>query len=86
MPVDEAYRKQASLLLKVVPFVASETAFALKGGTAINLPIHTTICEIVEEPLRFVGQKFGFAPGFRAMALKETCSSMINVAAGLCPM
>jgi len=37
MPVDEAYRTQASLLVKVVPFVASETAFALKGGTAINL-------------------------------------------------
>jgi predicted nucleotidyltransferase component of viral defense system len=37
MPVDEAYRKQVSLLIKTVPLVAPETAFALKGGTAINL-------------------------------------------------
>lgn len=37
MPVDEAYRKQVALLVKVVPFVAAETSFALKGGTAINL-------------------------------------------------
>lgn len=37
MPLDEAYRRQAALLIKVVPFVATETNFALKGGTAINL-------------------------------------------------
>jgi predicted nucleotidyltransferase component of viral defense system len=37
MPVDEGYRKQVALLIKTVPLVASETAFALKGGTAINL-------------------------------------------------
>jgi predicted nucleotidyltransferase component of viral defense system len=37
MPVDETYRKQAALLVRVVPFVAAETVFALKGGTAINL-------------------------------------------------
>jgi predicted nucleotidyltransferase component of viral defense system len=37
MPVDEVYRKQVTLLIKTVPLVASETAFALKGGTAINL-------------------------------------------------
>ena len=37
MPVDESYRKQVSLLVKVLPLVAKETVFALKGGTAINL-------------------------------------------------
>ena len=37
MPVDESYRKQVSPLLKIVPLVAKETVFALKGGTAINL-------------------------------------------------
>ena len=37
MPVDDAYRKQAALLIKIVPLVAVETSFALKGGTAINL-------------------------------------------------
>jgi predicted nucleotidyltransferase component of viral defense system len=37
MPLDDGYRKQAALLIKVVPLVAIETSFALKGGTAINL-------------------------------------------------
>ena len=37
MALDEAYRKQVSLLVKIVPLVAAETVFALKGGTAINL-------------------------------------------------
>ena len=37
MPIGEAYRKQAALLIKTLPFVAAEKAFALKGGTAINL-------------------------------------------------
>lgn len=37
MPLAENYRRQASLLIKVVPFVAAEKCFALKGGTAINL-------------------------------------------------
>lgn len=33
----EAYRKQVSLLLDILPEVAKEEAFALHGGTAINL-------------------------------------------------
>ena len=37
MAVNEAYRRQAALLIKTLPLVAAETAFALKGGTAINL-------------------------------------------------
>jgi predicted nucleotidyltransferase component of viral defense system len=37
MPVAENYRRQVALLIKVVPFVATEKCFALKGGTAINL-------------------------------------------------
>ena len=31
------YFKQAQLMLRVIPHVAAETCFALKGGTAINL-------------------------------------------------
>jgi len=31
------YREQVSLLLRVLPIIARERAFALKGGTAINL-------------------------------------------------
>jgi hypothetical protein len=37
MPVAERYRAQAALLVRVLPFVAGEECFALKGGTAINL-------------------------------------------------
>ena len=37
MPADEQYRRQVGLLVRVLPLVARETRFALKGGTAINL-------------------------------------------------
>jgi len=33
----ETFDAQVQLLVRVLPFVAKETAFALKGGTAINL-------------------------------------------------
>ncbi len=35
--IEPAYRKQVELLLDILPFVAQEKVFALKGGTAINL-------------------------------------------------
>jgi len=35
--VEQVYRQQVSLLLSVLPEVASEECFALHGGTAINL-------------------------------------------------
>ncbi len=35
--MDEAYRRQVALLVRVLPHVATEPDFALKGGTAINL-------------------------------------------------
>lgn len=37
MAFDEQYRRQVALLLRVLPYVANEKCFALKGGTAINL-------------------------------------------------
>jgi predicted nucleotidyltransferase component of viral defense system len=37
MPLSERYRRQVALLIAVMPFVAAEKDFALKGGTAINL-------------------------------------------------
>lgn len=37
MPFRDSYRRQAALLVRVLPHVAEEKAFALKGGTAINL-------------------------------------------------
>lgn len=33
----DSYRQQVALLMRVLPLVAEEKAFALKGGTAINL-------------------------------------------------
>ncbi len=37
MPISETYQRQVALLLRVLPFIAQEDCFALKGGTAINL-------------------------------------------------
>ena len=37
MPFNDQYRRQAALLVRVLPFIAEESCFALKGGTAINL-------------------------------------------------
>jgi predicted nucleotidyltransferase component of viral defense system len=37
MPFRDSYRRQVTLLVRVLPHVAEEKAFALKGGTAINL-------------------------------------------------
>lgn len=35
--IESRYREQVQLLVRVLPFVAQEKCFALKGGTAINL-------------------------------------------------
>ena len=37
MPLSKRYQRQVALLIAAMPFVAAETDFALKGGTAINL-------------------------------------------------
>lgn len=37
MPTDNKYRQQVALLIQMLPLVAEEPCFALKGGTAINL-------------------------------------------------
>lgn len=37
MPIDANYRAQVRLLMQILPRVAAEECFALKGGTAINL-------------------------------------------------
>ena len=35
--ISSSYKAQVDLLLRILPFVAKEENFALKGGTAINL-------------------------------------------------
>jgi hypothetical protein len=37
MPISDQYRRQVSLLVRILPYVAMQDCFALKGGTAINL-------------------------------------------------
>lgn len=37
MAFSETYRKQVALLVRLLPLIAEEECFALKGGTAINL-------------------------------------------------
>jgi hypothetical protein len=37
MSISEKYRNQVSLLLEIMPYVAKESVFALKGGSAINM-------------------------------------------------
>ncbi len=37
MPYKDQYRAQVQLLVRILPFVAQQDCFALKGGTAINL-------------------------------------------------
>ncbi len=37
MAFSDVYRKHVELLIRTLPYVAEESCFALKGGTAINL-------------------------------------------------
>jgi hypothetical protein len=37
MPFADIYRRQAMLLVRLLPLIAEEKCFALKGGSAINL-------------------------------------------------
>jgi len=37
MPIGDTYRRQVTLLVRLLPLVAEQSCFGLKGGTAINL-------------------------------------------------
>lgn len=74
MPVDESYRKQVSLLVKIIPLVAKETAFALKGGTAINLFLRNMPRLSVDIDLTYLPVKD------RASSLKEIDAAMRRIA------
>ncbi len=54
MAIAESYRKQATLLIRTVPFVAPEKEFALKGGTAINLFVRDMPRLLVDIDLTYV--------------------------------
>jgi predicted nucleotidyltransferase component of viral defense system len=74
MPVNENYRKQVALLVKVVPIVASENSFALKGGTAINLFLRDMPRLSVDIDLTYVPVKD------RSSSLKEIDEAMGRIA------
>jgi hypothetical protein len=77
MPLAEAYRKQVALLIKMVPLVAAEHAFALKGGTAINLFLRDMPRVSVDIDLTYVPVKK------RAASLKEIDGAMKRIAAAI---
>jgi predicted nucleotidyltransferase component of viral defense system len=77
MPLAEAYRKQVALLIKMVPLVAAEHAFALKGGTAINLFLRDMPRVSVDIDLTYVPIKN------RASSLKEIDAAMKRIAAAI---
>ena len=74
MPVDENYRKQVSLLVKILPLVAKETVFALKGGTAINLFLRNMPRLSVDIDLTYLPVKD------RTSSLKEIDAAMRRIA------
>ena len=77
MPLADAYRKQVALLIKIVPLVAAEPAFALKGGTAINLFLRDMPRVSVDIDLTYVPIKD------RAASLKEIDAAMKRIAAAI---
>ena len=67
MPLSERYRRQVALLIAVMPFVAAEKDFALKGGTAINLFVRDMPRLSVDIDLTYlpVAPRPGVARGYR---------------------
>src|SRR5215471_1064865 len=75
MAIAEAYRRQVSLLLRILPFVAEETCFALKGGTAINLFVRDMPRLSVDIDLTYIPVKD------RAASLNEIDAAMRRIEA-----
>ncbi|HEY1615768.1 MAG TPA: nucleotidyl transferase AbiEii/AbiGii toxin family protein [Rhizomicrobium sp.] len=75
MPFDDKYRRQVALLVRILPFVAEEKCFALKGGTAINLFYRNMPRLSVDIDLTYIP----LAP--RPAALKEIDAAMKRIAA-----
>ena len=74
MPISEAYRRQAVLLVRTIPLVAEETCFALKGGTAINLFVR-------DMPRLSVDIDLTYVPiADRATSLSEINAAMLRIA------
>jgi predicted nucleotidyltransferase component of viral defense system len=75
MPFSELYRRQVALLIRILPLVAQEQEFALKGGTAINLFIRNMPRLSVDIDLTYLP----VAP--RAQSLQAIDAAMKRIAA-----
>jgi len=73
----DAYVEQVQLLVRVLPIVAEETVFALKGGTAINLFYRDLPRLSVDIDLTYLPVKG------RAESLAEIDDAMERIAAGI---
>src|ERR1019366_3112136 len=72
----DVYQRQAALLLKLLPYVAEEECFALKGGTAINLFVR-------DMPRLSVDIDLTFLPvSLRGGALVAICGGLEPIAEG----
>lgn len=77
MNQDNVFFRQAALMLEMIPFVAQEECFALKGGTAINfflrdMPRLSVDIDLVYLPLES-----------RDIALKQISSALQRIAAAV---
>jgi predicted nucleotidyltransferase component of viral defense system len=77
MAFREIYRRQVALLVRVLPFIAKEPCFALKGGTAINLFIRNMPRLSIDIDLTYVP----LAP--RGKSLTAIDAAMKRIDAGL---
>lgn len=74
----ERYAAQVGLLVRLIPLVAEEADFALKGGTAINLfhrdlPRYSVDIDLVHLPVEERGASLeGIAAGLRRIAQRIT--------------
>jgi predicted nucleotidyltransferase component of viral defense system len=74
MPFLDTYRQQVALLIRTIPFVAKEQAFALKGGTAINLFVRDMPRLSVDIDLTYLPVED------RATSLKAIDAAMLRIA------
>ncbi len=77
MAFRDIYRKQAALLIRVMPYVARESVFALKGGTAINLFMRNMPRLSVDIDLTYLPVED------RAMSLAAINAAMLRIKAGV---
>ncbi len=77
MDRNSIYYKQVQLLIQVLPFVAKQKCFALKGGTAINLFVRDFPRLSVDIDLVYLPMKS------RDDALQEICDALDAISADL---